>query len=503
MKKKQMKVAICVLGVLISLGIFQIEALAKKPMYQILRSVPMSQKKWEKPDTAVAIVLHAPTSNHPYLVTSSEIKGRETFKGLAVSLPRYTHVFFSVDLVNTALYTVTIEEETSDTASQSGRYRQYSVYEALKIIEKAGGKCETQQTKKAKRSCKTQKSRKVKENLTKSLLDALACKVKAAYELHKELDALLQRTETAKFYNNRNETEIRAAFRGIANEAEYKVKAKEILKLQEGTARELCDVVEAAIQAVYHSYPDQKDVPKGIPKDLSDPKNEIAAVFLAAAEKLRAIETATWAMDSRQQHLLRNQIKYTCVFTPRVDTQKLKVKRLEVTVTPTTGLSGIQFTGGPFISDLHDDHYISDKNKKIVLGAQDRLAMPLGGLAHIPICGMGFGRFSSAFALSTGFALGTASTHGQLVLNGQAALGGSLLFSGPTGEGDIFAVTFGGIVKPVRRLNGYWVGDNFPQGATDPTRPVYRIGWFLALTANFKFLPKIFGLGTDDASKKK
>lgn len=477
MDKKEMKVAICVLGVLFLLGVFQMEATGKKPMYRT---------GWEQPNFRVDIVLHAPTSNHPYLVTSSEAQGKETVKGLAVSLPRYTPVFFSVDLVNTALYTVTINKETPDAPSESERYKEYSVYEALELIKKARGK---------------QRGRR---SSTKSLLDSLARKVEAAHELNKELDALLQETEKPQFYNNPSATKIKKAFCKIATDAKDKAKAKKLLELQHGTPQELCDVIEETFKEIYRAYKKKKkEVPKDIPQDLSDPDNIIAAVFLAAAEKLRAIETATWAQDSRQQYLLNNQIKYTCVFTPRVSTQKLKEKRVEVTVTPTIGLSGVQFSVGSFMTSLHDDHYISDKDKRIALAAQDRINMPLGGLAHIPICGVDFNRFSSALALSTGFALGTATTHGQLVVNGQAVLGGSLLFSGPTGEGDMFAVTFGGIVKPVKRLNGYWVGDPFPQGSTELTRPVYRIGWFLGLTANFKFLPKIFGFGKDNASKEK
>ncbi len=479
MDKIEMKVAICVLGVLFLLGVFQLDATGK---------YPVPSKKWKPPDSTVTLVLRAPTSNHPSLVTFSEAKGTETFKGLAVSLPRYTPVFFCVDLVNTALYTVTINVDTPGTVSESGRYKKYSVYEALAVIKKA------------------QEAHRGWKNPPKSLLDAFACKVEAAHALNKELDALLQRTETPDFYNNPSATHIKKAFRKIGEAAKEKAKAKKLLELQDGTAQELCDVIEKVLQEIYRAYQQQKkEVPKDIPQDLSAPSKKtetIANVFLAVAEKLRAIETATWAQQSYQQYLLNNQIKYVCVFTPRVGTLKLKTKRLEVTVTPTIGLSGVQFSVGSFMTTLHDDHYVSDDNK-IVLGAQDRLAMPLGALAHIPICGMDFSRFNSALALSTGFALGTASTHGQLVVNGQAALGGSLLFSSPTGEGDMFAVTFGGIVKPVKRLNGYWVGDPFPKDSTNLTRPVHRIGWFLALTANFKFLPKIFGFGKDDSSKKK
>ena len=281
--------------------------------------------------------------------------------------------------MNTALYTVTINEGTPDTASESESYREYSVYEALELIKKARGKQHGS------------------GSSTKSLLDALARKVEAAHELNKELDTLLQRTEMPEFYNNPKATKIKKAFRKIAADAKDKAKAKKLLELQHGTPRELCDVIEEALKEIYRAYKKKKkEVPKDIPQDLSDPDNIIAAVFLAAAEKLRAIETAKWAKESRQQHLLSDQIKYTCVFTPRVDTQKLKVITHEVTVIPMIGLSGIKFTVGPFISDLHDDHYISDKNKKITLGAQNRLAMPLGGLAHMVLFGKDFSKFSSA-----------------------------------------------------------------------------------------------------------
>ena len=214
------------------------------------------------------------------------------------------------------------------------------------------------------------------------------------------------------------------------------------------------------------------------------------------------IETSTWSKADTRTRIQKEEIKYICIFTPKKKNSKLKPITRPVTITPTVGLSGILFTAGSFITDVRDDHYTSIENK-IALGAQDRFATPPGGLVHAVICGKDFSRFSSAFAVSVGFGVGTGTKDGGLVLNGQPALGGSLLFSGPRGEGNMFAVTLGGITKPVKRLNGYWVGDPYPKDPSQLTRTVYRGGWFIAITTNFDFvLSRILGSKKDTSSSK-
>lgn len=456
------RVLICVLGILFSMSLIQTEAIGKKPMYQT---------QWSQPDHTVTIVLRAPTRESPELILSSAAEGEKNIKGLAVSLPHYTPVFFKVDQVNTVLYEVTIVLGKPKAEKETAPVKTFSADAALKVIDKA------------KKFCS--------EKAEKDALKALADKVKVIDGLNKELDKHLYRTETPQFYAS-EAVKVDAAFAQIATDAE--VSTKNILQRPRGTAQEICDVAVDALKEVHKVCVDKKkEILPHIPEDLSDRSNAIVAVFSRTAEKLRMIETATWSKADTETRILKSEIEYTCIFTPKEKNTKLKSITHQVRVTPTTGLSGISFTVGPFMTDLRDDHYITRDNK-IALGAQDRFAMPLGGLAHVVLCGKDFSRFSSALAVSTGFALGTGAKDGTFLVNGQAALGISLLFSGAEGEGDMFAVTIGGIAKPVKRLNGYWVGDEFPKGSDQPTRSVYRGGGFIALSANFAFLPRIFGL---------
>lgn len=471
MDKCRVKISGFLLITFLYLGLLQTAAIAKNPSYR---------GEWKSFNPRVTIVLRAPTSGHPYLVKFSPNKEKEVIKGLAVSLPEYTRVFFCVDLVNTSLYTITINAEKTEIASE--RFKSLPVYEALTLIKGA-----------RKYSPKTPAQQ------DSYPLGDLERKVKKVAELNKELDVLLLKSENAKFYNGTAQ-EIKGEFGKIVKEAEKKT--ADILGLKLGTSHEICDDAEAVLKKIHRTYKDKSEkILPYVPKDLSDSSNDIVAVFDAVVEKLRIIETATWAKQDTQEHLLKNQLKYTCVFTPRANNTKLKTKKLEVTVNPKKGLSGIRFTAGSFMTSLRDDHYISRDNK-IALGGQDRFSMPIGGLAHAVICGKDYSRFSGALAVSTGFALGTGVGNGTFAVNGQAALGVSLLFSGPGGEGDMFAVTFGGIAKPVKRLNGYWVGGPFPKEANTLTRTVYRGGGFLSLTTNLAFLPKILGLKEDSATSK-
>ena len=148
-------------------------------------------------------------------------------------------------------------------------------------------------------------------------------------------------------------------------------------------------------------------------------------------------------------------------------------------------LSGIRLTGGVFVSDLRNAHYVASAEKKITPGAQDRYTLSIGGLAHVPIPPrVPFIGLEGALALSGGIAGDFSTPNGQLAVKGQVALGLSLLFD--SGE-HLFALTAGYIVKPVARLSGYKVGDPFPAAGASPTKSVYRHGLFLGVTSNFKF----------------
>ena len=462
------RILICVLGILFAVSLIQTEAIGKKPMYRT---------KWSQPDHTVTIVLRAPRREPPALIISAA-EGEKNIKGLAVSLPKYTPVFFSVDQVNTVLYSVKITLEQPETGQVVKPVQAFSLNKALALIEQAKKECP--------------------EAPAKTAFKAVAAKVKAVDTLNKALDTLLHQTEMPQFYIPVEK--VNAGFAKIVTDA--RALTKETLGLPRGTAQEIRDDAVATLQKIHNVCKEKKkEIMSYIPEDLSNRSNPIVAVFIRTAEKLRAIETATWSKADTETRMLKNELNYVCVLTPNGQDAKLKPITLKVKVTPTIGLSGIRFTGGPFMTDLRDDHYIA-RDDKIALGGQDRFAMPLGGLAHAILGGKDFNRFSSAVALSTGFALGTGAKDGAFLVNGQAVLGISLLFSGSGGEGDMFAVTIGGIAKPVKRLNGYWIGDAFPKGSDQPTRAVYRGGGFIALTANFAFLPEIFGLKKATADKK-
>lgn len=169
----------------------------------------------------------------------------------------------------------------------------------------------------------------------------------------------------------------------------------------------------------------------------------------------------------------------------------------ETLETGATGLSGISFTVGPFLSDLRDESYVS-RNKIITLGGEDILSVSLGALAHVPLLkGPDLGDISWAMGLSGGFALGAPNTDGGVMLNVPAALGGSFLFVDKDQRS--LALTFGGIVKRVTRLHGYEEGKVFPTDGTEPTKLVYKCGYFFALTYNFRF-PNRFNPEEDNGS---
>ena len=466
MDKKGMRGLIYLLGMLFSVSLIQIEALGKNPLYQT---------GWKHPDPTVTIVLRAPMSASPHLIVSSEAEGERDIKGLAVSLPRYTSIFFCVDQVNTVLYDIEIKTLGEKLETKKG----------LKPVDIS------------KLMPPEKKGVSGKKGIS-AAWNELRKKIKDLDELNKALDSLLYRTEDPKFYEG-GARKVKERFAKIRTDA----KAATEKRFSQGTPQAICDDAEAAIRKVRDAAKKLGiEAALKLPKDLSDTSDGIAKAFRTVAEKLRAIETATWFKADTRTRILKEEIKYTCTFTPKEENSKLKTITHPVTITPTVGLSGILFTGGSFATTLRDDHYVS-RGDKIALGGQPRFSVPLGGLVHAVICGKDFSRFSSAFAVSIGFGVGTGTKDEGLVLKGQPALGGSLLFSGPRGEGDRFAVTLGGIAKPVRRLNGYWVGDPYPNDPSQLTRTVYRGGWFIAITTNFNFiLSRVLGSKKDASSDK-
>ena len=441
------------------------------------------------PDKGFTIVLRAPMSGNPQIVkVSKNRKGEINEKPgqkFSVYLPKNTPVFFRVDQVNTVLHTVEITVNGKEPKAKDPS--EFSLDKAINCIRVIHEFCPED------------------ADRVKDALGVLKDRIKIVGQLNQKFDELLYESEMWQFYT----PDPMKNFEKIKSKS--KKLTQDLLGLRRGTPQAICDDAEEVIARVRKACEQLDGAKKAVilaflPKDLSDPSDDIAAIFLKTAEKLGKIETATWYQDDVQERVLEQKIEYTCfiipAITPEVKGSSLTRKKFVVTVHTPLGLSGIKFTAGSFVSELTDDYYVKDQNGKVALGSQNRFSMPVGGLAHAVLCSKSFGRFSGALAVSTGFALGTATKHGQLVLNGQAALGGSFLFAGPSGEGDMFAVTVGGILKPVQRLNGYWVGDPFPSGTDQPTRAVYRVGVFVGLTANFNFLPRIFGLNQQTTSRK-
>ena len=149
-----------------------------------------------------------------------------------------------------------------------------------------------------------------------------------------------------------------------------------------------------------------------------------------------------------------------------------------------TALSGIKFIGGAFVSNVRDEFYFS-KEGKVTRGAPNHYPISLGFLAHVPLwSGLRLCGLKGSPALSGGFAGDFSTRNGQISAAGQVALGLSLLFASDEHQ---FAITAGYTVRPVTRLNGYKVGDPFPDPGSSLTRSVYRRGFFLAVTSSFDF----------------
>ena len=163
-------------------------------------------------------------SEAPHLVISSGTESEKHIKGVAASLPKYTPVFFKVDQVNTVLYTVTITQEKPKSAEAPKSTQAFSVDAAYKEIEQAKKHCP--------------------EKSAQAAFEALKQKIKTVAALNKELDKLLERTETPKFYVSAA-AEVNAAFTKIATEAEALTKEK--LCLPKGTAQDICDAAAAAL----------------------------------------------------------------------------------------------------------------------------------------------------------------------------------------------------------------------------------------------------------------
>ena len=557
MFKFGLKNVIVLLGIVFSVGLFQITATAEVQPTDI-----------DIPDKGFAIVLRAPTSESYQLVKFS--KGRngkiqpKILQGFTVSLPKNTQVHFGVDQVNTVLYDVKIivegvppqaevesgkldidsainsikkaqtiisksstaekagaqgaaaektdntgaggaaaaEAETKDAANDTGSQGAAAAEDASaeKTDEAAAGGAAAAEAEKqdvSKNSPKTQKTEADKDKALdkKNALDTLKDledKMGAIKNLYLKLNEVLYETEKPVFYNEPVEN-----FKKVKTKAKNHV--KNILKMPTGTSQEIRNDAIKTLKKVQDACTKvEKESFKDFPKDLSQTSHPIVAVFVKTVDKLHEIETADWVKKDTQDRLLRDQIKYTCVFrlreehTPKEENINLKgTPPRVVTIIQTTNLSGIKATVGPFISNVRDDNYVKI-NGKIGLGTQDQFSTSFGVLGHLPLLSRNIGNFSGALALSSGLTLGKISTiDGNLALGPiPVTLGGSILLSAPTSN-SLLSLTGGAILRPVNRLNDYHVGDTYPSDPQTLTTRVNKFGWFFAVTFSYPLFEQL------------
>jgi len=426
-----------------------------------------SKKITVQPGRSVTIVLRAPTSKYHKLVTFPGIEDEEEItKGLALSLPTNTSISFCIDHVNTVLYNVEIKvTEEKPQAEKLSKPLDF-----LKLTDVIGG---------LKTLINPESGFAPSDNSEKEAivvaLGKLEEKIRYAAALDKELDNLLYRTEDSKFYEGGSD-DISTEFAEIQTNAQNATQQY----FSEGTPQAIYDDAKNVIQEVRDAAKKfEIEAALGLPKDLSDTSNEIATAFRTVAEKLRAIQTATWSKFDTETRFLKNQIKYTCVFTPKAENAKLQPITRVVTITgvPTGWI--IKGTQGPFINGLISKPYRlgdADGTKREILELDkkfgDHVAFSTGALVHV---------YHSKFkwiGLTGGLGVDGARKP-------QIALGGSILFN--ASEEQLFALTFGGILGKVQILDGYEKNDKITEN-TLPTKMVNRPSWFSAITFNFDSL---------------
>ena len=468
------------------------------------------------PDKGFTLVLRAPTSGRPRLVKISRIDGErkeEVLSGFTLSLPKRTPVFFKVDQVNTVLYglEISVEEEKSTEQTVPELLLKFlGAHDAVAWIKEAKASLEEKPPQTA--------SFAVAKEAAKKTLEDVESKAQAVGKFNKELESILYRSETSRFYDN----DAASGFEQIKTDAETAAKA--VLGISTGTAQSICQDAAMALEAVHTAYDEIGEKPPVyVPKDLSDASNKIAALFLNAAENLRAIERATWDKEDTQNRILATKVTYTCAITPKVEgTKQLPASKLKVTVKGVADGWIIKFTQGPFLSGLRDKPYrLEDvamngatsseanggmsapafmdvtaemdaneapatanatmgnantemKRKIVASNVEDQVTTSLGALVHVS---------HSKWCKGLGFSGGLGTDGAN---NMQVALGFSFLFN--TQDEQSFALTFGGIAGKVKDLDGYEEGGFFKGAGTLPTKLVTRVSWFGAITFNFTSL---------------
>ena len=426
MDKSKVKVIIFLLGSFFWLALFQMEA------------IPVNE--------VVTVVLRAPTSKAPQLVVKpSKTEVDQSIRGLTVSLPKNTPVFFYIDQVNTALYTLEIKvtEEESEVA-QSPEFKSTSIVSFLPRIEKILKNLVNVQ------ALNGESQKALEDNGTREVLENLRDTVGAVNELNKELDVLLYKPEDPEFYATSAE-EIHNSFDQIQIDAAELTKNS--LNLEHGTSQDIYNAAKAVFEKFHQTYQNLQvqssaSLPQNladrfnelaniVPRDLSDTSNEVVVAFRTAAQKLRAIETATWTEYDTETRLLKNKIKYTCVFTPKMENAQVKSLVREVTVQGVTTGWIIKTTQGTFISNFRDDEGDNSQN----------LTFSLGTLVHLSHSNLK--RLSVNWGVSGGFGLDRDK-------NTQVALGVSCLVK--TDEEKVFVLTGGVILGERKPTDSQWGG---------------------------------------------
>ena len=438
------------------------------------------------------IALRAPTSGMPRLVKCPGSENEKVItKSFSLSLPEDTPVFFRVDQVNTVLYTVEIKvtEDTPKTVPS----KSIDFAKALEVIRKTIGLSPpiASAVKAAADAPSTL------ENNASSALTTLEEKIKAIRGLNRELDKLLHQSEMPQFYEGDAKT-VNKAFTGIQKQAECLTrKSLELPESTPGTSQAICNAAVEAIERVHSAFKKigKEDLLFCLPKDLSETSNEIVTAVLATAGKLQRIETAKWTQMDTETRFLKDQIKYTCVFTPREENANIKQIIRVVTVKGyPTGLI-VKFTEGAFLTQADKTYFLSPPSTngttpRKIMAEDSKLRVAPSGGALVHILHSEFHLIGIAPALTTGFAVNTAKDF-------QVVLGGSILFNASGNR--TLALTGGGIVKKKELLReGYSENDLFV-GETPPTKKVPQVGWFAAITFNFDSL---IGIKGDSKSSK-
>lgn len=493
------------------------------------------------PRGGFTIVLRAPTSEDPYIVKiSKDCKGKNKSKiieGFSVYLPEKTPIFFRVDEVNTVLYNVHINVDEKELEVETGSLltvKLTNILEFINLIYKiisVGGQrnmvSDTDQTLKTLQGeLKTLQQKlqtphpelktlqgelKILEKDLQTLrpeLQTLKDNMKGVKNLNDKLDALLYKSDFANIKKDAAKAAEDVKFE-LTDSAfrEFGVKAGKTVE----AIHKVDNTVKAIIKKVQNCEYDNlkknefvrllnkvSGVLKHLSllKDLGDPSCEKVKQVIYFSDqtkkKLRMIEAAKWHKDDAQVRVLPEKITYTCVICPAMELPAEKYSKLDpiefvVTVNGVPKLSGSQVTFGSFMTDLHDDIYVNI-DSKISKGVQDRITENFGILTHIPLCSYNVPllKFRAAAAISGGIGLNRFSDNdGKFSLvELPTVLGVSLLFA-PQKSDDLLALTAGGMMKPVQRLNGYSLGNKFPENDKTVTRPVRTFGWFLAITISY------------------